>query len=146
MKPFPLALVGCGKAKAEEPRPARKLYTSGLFRLSFAYAQAQARQVFIVSAHHGLVHPEGTLFPYEGTLAQMTSERQQGWARGVVAQVEALASTHEERALLLLAGGTYAALLEEHLGRAGWRVEQPLRGLPIGKRLHWLSTETRRAA
>lgn len=144
MKPFPLALVGCGKAKAEEPRPASKLYTSGLFRLSFAYAQAQAARVFIASAHYGLICPEGTFSPYEGSLDQMTSERQVEWARGVVAQVEALASTREERALLLLAGGTYAALLDEHLGRAGWRVEQPLRGLPIGKRLHWLST--RRAA
>ena len=135
---FPLALVGCGKAKASSPQPARWLYTSTLFRLSLAHAEVTAERVWIVSALHGLVDPHEELSPYALALGELSPEVQQGWARGVVEQ---LGEGHERR-VLLLAGGAYALLLGAALGLAGWVVEAPLAGLSIGRRLRWLAQHT----
>lgn len=139
---FPLALVGCGKAKAASPQPARLLYTSTLFRLSLAHAEASAERVWIVSALHGLVDPDEILSPYALALGELSLEVQRGWALGVTCYVTELFGPSEGRRVLLLAGGAYALLLGASLARAGWSVEQPLRGLSIGRRLHWLVQHT----
>lgn len=145
---FPLALVGCGKAKAPDPQPARLLYTSTLFRLSLAHAEAAAERVWIVSALHGLVDPDETISPYALALGELSPEVQRIWALGVTSAVAELLGPSEGRRVLLLAGGAYALLLGASLDRAGWQVEQPLRGLSIGRRLHWLARQapTRGAA
>lgn len=135
---FPLALVGCGKAKAASPQPARLLYTSTLFRLSLAHAEAVAARVWIVSALHGLVDPNEQISPYALALGELSPEVQRSWALGVTGYVSELLGASEGRRVLLLAGGAYA-LLGASLARAGWQVEQPLRGLSIGRRLQWLA-------
>lgn len=133
--PFALALVGCGKAKARVACAARDLYTSALFRLSLAHAESQASRVRIVSALHGLVDPDEVLHPYALALGELTPEAQRSWTAEIAGQLGA----GEGRSLLLLAGGTYALRLEGPLRAAGWRVELPLRGLSVGRRLRWLS-------
>lgn len=142
LRPFPLALVGCGKAKAPSPRPARRLYTSTLFRLSLEHAEAQAARVWIVSALHGLVDPGEEIFPYALALGELEPSVQRAWGQAIAGNLE----PGEGRSLLLLAGGAYAAELRHSLAARGWLLEEPLRGLSVCRRLHWLAQQLHRAA
>jgi hypothetical protein len=135
MAPYALALVGCGRAKRSYRCPARYLYASSLFRLSLAYAEAHAPRVWIVSAMHGLVHPDAHLSPYNYELAQMHADSRAVWAPHIVASL----GPSEGRRVLLLAAGLYARLLGTSLRLEGWEVEEPLAGLTLFERNTWLA-------
>ncbi len=64
-----ITLVACSAAKAKEPKRARSLYTSDWFRKARSYAEAREAVCgdpwFILSAEHGLVHPDTELAPYD---------------------------------------------------------------------------------
>jgi hypothetical protein len=66
-----LALVSCVKRKASGPRPAKDLYVSPLFRALRTYAETSSDTWYILSAEHGLLHPETVVAPYERTLMRM---------------------------------------------------------------------------
>ncbi|MGZ5227486.1 MAG: DUF6884 domain-containing protein [Burkholderiales bacterium] len=51
-------LVSCVSRKAGMPLPARALYTSDLFRKVRAFVERAGGPWFILSAEHGLVHPD----------------------------------------------------------------------------------------
>ena len=130
-----IGLVSCSSAKLDRAAPARELYTSTLFRLSLAYAEATCERVYVLSAMHGLVELHRELEPYDFTLR--TRAGAEVWAIGVAGE---LALLHGPRAeLLLLAGARYCDPLTRELelryGFARARMHQPLRGLQIGERL-----------
>lgn len=137
MSAVSFAIVGCAKRKGAAPAPARDLYTSSLFRLSLAFAEAHAPRVLIASAYYGLLAPSTVIEPYDQQLSDLSPEQQRAWAVRLVAELGP--RSNDPRPALLLAGGLYARLLQEELVRAGWEVEAPLAGLQIGQRLHWLS-------
>jgi hypothetical protein len=60
-----VGLVGCAARKLQGPAPARELYVSQLFRKASAYAEATCDRWYILSAKHGLVHPDTVLEPYD---------------------------------------------------------------------------------
>ncbi len=123
-----IGLVSCGKGKLVHAAPARRLYTSTLFRLASAYAEAKFDRWFILSAKHGLVHPDTVLEPYE---QRLTKAEGKGWAVKVAAQI--VEAGEGEAALFVLAGEDYVGPLAEVV-----EVHVPLDGLQIGERLSWL--------
>ena len=140
-----VALIGCGKAKLDHEAPARELYTSNLFRLSVAWAERHCDAWYVVSARYGLVEPDTVLRPYDYSLAEMRVSELEAWTSRVVSML-----AHHERAarVVLLAGGRYRQLagtmrwsmhpaVNFHRGAVA-AVEEPLEGLGIGRRLHWL--------
>jgi hypothetical protein len=132
-----VALVSCVKSKRAAASPARDLYTSHLFRGLRAYAEARADAWYILSAQHGLVHPDAVIGPYEKTLGAMPKRDRTVWAHRVQAQlIEILPSGAE---LILLAGLRYREGLESFLRKHGFSVSIPMEGLAIGKQLQWLN-------
>lgn len=131
-----IALVSCVKAKRPVPSPAGDLYTSPLFRGLRHYATSLADRWFILSAEHGLLHPEHVVAPYERTLVGMPSIDRRRWAERVLVQL--LPALPAGAEVLILAGMTYREFLVPELRRHGHVVLIPMEGLAIGKQLQFL--------
>lgn len=123
-----VVLIGCCKEKGEAPAPARELYRSDLFRKSLSVAEKMGDQVLILSAEHGVVHPDQVLAPYDTTLRSFDPARLAEWKERVAAQLAEATGGARVR-LVLLAGELYRPAVE---------VETPLAGMGIGARLGWL--------
>jgi hypothetical protein len=131
-----IALVSCVKAKRPSAAPAGDLYISQLFRALLANAEATADHWYILSAKHGLVHPDQVLAPYEQTLNRMPKRERVAWADAVWADLLKVLPADAE--VVFLAGARYREGLEDRLREHGFAVTVPLEGLGIGKQLQRL--------
>ena len=69
MRQRTIVLISCVKKKASQPRPARELYISDLFRKSLKYAQSLSPDaIYILSAKYGLLSLDTVIEPYDVTL------------------------------------------------------------------------------
>jgi hypothetical protein len=103
-----IALVSCVKTKVAEPMPAKDLYVSPLFRGMRRYAEATADAWFILSAEHGVLHPDQIVAPYEKTLSKMPATQRRAWADRVVTELDDALQPLPAQ-LLVLAGVLYRA-------------------------------------
>jgi hypothetical protein len=125
-----IGLIACTKSKLNRPAPARELYSaSDLFSKAAAYCDAYLDGWFVLSAKYGLVEPDRIIAPYDMTLKTMPSPERRLWGTQVAQQLRQLG----EVALEAHAGAAYVRPLLE----AGVVLEEPLRGLAIGKRKRW---------
>lgn len=62
------ALLGCGKAKAPGPRPAREKYTSDYFRQKREWAEANCERWWVLSAKFGAINPDREIDDYDVTI------------------------------------------------------------------------------
>jgi hypothetical protein len=136
-----IALVGCARAKRPAPAPAGDLYVSDLFRKSRAYAKQCADRWFILSAEHGLLHPEQVVSPYDRGLKNMSAVERAAWASRVLEALEAVLVGADR--VVILAGKHYYERLVPALRERGVEVVLPLEGMGIGSRLAWLARHTR---
>ncbi|WDS38283.1 hypothetical protein TMCBR3_gp035c [Caulobacter phage TMCBR3] len=135
----PLHLIACSSTKAAAPCAAKDLYDGHLFRLAREYVEAIGAPWRILSAKHGLVHPDTILAPYEQSLNDTTLVQKNEWAHGVAAQLEAegLISEDGQPLVVFLAGRNYRMFLENLIaGRAC--CDTPMAGLGIGQQKAWL--------
>jgi hypothetical protein len=128
-----IVLVACCGKKLPYAAPARDLYQSELFRKSRRYAEQNGDQWLILSALHGVVHPDTTVEPYDLTLNDMGAEARREWSAKVAAQLLG----HQNDQLTVLAGSAYC----------GWlnlfpNVTRPMEGLGIGQQLAYLLSTT----
>lgn len=106
---YSVGLVGCVSQKLRRPAPARELYVSQLFKKASAYAEETCDRWYILSAKHGLVHPDDVREPYDvklGTNAR-TSPPIHQWAATVREQLTAELAGVENLKLVVLAGEQY---------------------------------------
>jgi hypothetical protein len=136
-----IALVGCARAKRPAPAPAGDLYVSDLFRKSRAYAKQCADRWFILSAEHGLLHPEQVVPPYDRELKNLSAVERAAWAARVLQALEAVLVGADR--VVILAGKHYYERLVPALRERGLEVVLPLEGMGIGSRLAWLARHTR---
>ncbi len=135
-----LALLSCTKKKAPAPCPAEDLYApSSFFRKAYALARRGARDTFILSAKHGLVHPGDVIAPYEQTLADSGRAERRAWALGVHRQLTARTEYREARTILWFAGEAYRQDLMPLVVGDGKRCVVPMEGLAQGEQLAWLT-------
>lgn len=139
----PVYLVACAKTKARTASAARALYRSPWFTKARAYVEATGSPWFILSAEHGLVHPDTVLGPYERTLVGMDRAARLAWAREVHGQllVRRLLPPFVSR-VVFLAGEAYCDPLADWIsvrGRCPETVEVPMQGLGLGQQLAWLT-------
>ncbi len=136
-----LVLVSCVKSKVDHPAPAKDLYLrSAWFRKARTFAEAKAKQWFILSAAHGLLHPDTVIEPYDATLNGTGLEQRSAWAHMVKKQ---LTERERERELcgnrvIVLAGLNYRRGLISPLEKMYGSVEVPMEGLMMGQQLSWL--------
>jgi len=134
-------LISCVSSKLDRPAPARELYVSDLFRKARAYAEASGQAWFVLSAEHGLVHPDTIVAPYEKTLNAMPVSERRAWADRVLVALEPHLQDVER--VVFLAGKRYREFLEGPLSRRVL-VEVPMAGLGIGRQLQWLTRHLER--
>lgn len=132
-----LVLVSCVKTKRAIACHVRDLYTSTWFRKAKAYVERMGIPWLILSAEHGLVHPDQLLEPYERRLKDMGAQQRREWARRVMDQFHVLAP--RVRRCVILAGQGYREFLVPRLETSGVSIEIPLEGLTQGRQLSWLS-------
>lgn len=124
-----VTLVACAATKLDRPAPARELYRSDLFAKSSAYAQ-RLGEWYILSAAHGLVHPDTVLEPYDITLNDMTRDERMTWSCKVARQLRQR-NIQADRCVVL-AGRSYRDLIMGALRLRFAEVVVPLEGLGIG--------------
>ncbi len=117
-----LVLVGCGAAKRDEAVEARNLYTSNYFALKRRYAE-RSGEWRVLSAEHGLVHPETVLEPYDTVVDDLDTEETEAWAEDVTDDLRELVDAVDE--VVVLAGASYIDPLREFFSRADVRVRYP---------------------
>ncbi|MDQ0864970.1 hypothetical protein QF036_002551 [Arthrobacter globiformis] len=62
---YTVDLVGCASQKLRRPAPARELYVSQLFNKAAASAEQTCDRWYVLSAKHGLLHPDAILEPHD---------------------------------------------------------------------------------
>jgi hypothetical protein len=126
-----IVLIACVGRKLQHQAPAKELYTSQLFKSSYRYAKTlQPDKIFILSAQHGLVHPDKIIAPYNKTLNTMPITLRKEWANQVKTDLMQQTQLEQDR-FIFLAGKKYREHLTPHMKR----YEVPLEGLGIGKQL-----------
>ena len=130
-------LVSCVSIKSEHPCPAGMLYRSPWFEKARAYVIDQGGPWYILSAEHGLVHPDTVIEPYERTLNTMGVHARRAWAERVKGQIRNEAFSPE--LFVVLAGQRYREFLLDFLKGRSQSVVVPMEGLGIGHQLRWLT-------
>ena len=130
-------LVSCVSIKNENPCPAGTLYRSPWFEKARAYVLTQGGPWYILSAEHGLVHPDTVIEPYDRTLNTMGVDDRRAWAERVKDQVRRQGLSPER--FVVLAGQRYREFLLDFLNGRSESVVVPMEGLGIGQQLRWLN-------
>lgn len=133
-----IGLVSCVKTKRDEPTVPKDLYTSSYFQKMRAYAERYHDDWLILSAKHGLLHPDGEpIEPYDETLSGAKVARKRGWADRVAEQLDEEGLLSEDVTLVLHAGKDYYEKLLPLIEDSGVSVEIPTEGLGIGDTEAW---------
>ena len=69
-----IVLTQCVGSKRNQPCEAQQLYQSLLFDAQRQYAKCMGDRWYILSAEHGLVHPETVLEPYDTFIGGVYTE------------------------------------------------------------------------
>lgn len=131
-----IALVSCSGPKLEQAAPARRLYTSQLFRSTLALAERRHDVVYVISAKHELVTLDQVIEPYDRTMADVAKEWRTVWGVRVWGSIQ-LRHQHVDRQVFIYAGKDYV----QPIRRAGFHqatFHEPLAKMQIGQRLQWL--------
>jgi hypothetical protein len=123
-----IVLVACCGKKLPFAAPAKELYQSELFRKSRAYAEQNGDKWLILSALHGVIHPDATIEPYDVTLNDMSAQARREWSAKVAGQL----SEYRDAQMTVLAGQNYCGWMD------GFNVARPMEGLGIGQQLAFL--------
>jgi hypothetical protein len=139
-----IGLVGCVATKANEPRPARDLYISPLFRGRRTYVERTCERWFILSAKHGLVSPERVLEPYDETLRGISAQARRRWSQGVLAKLQRSVGHLGGHTFEIHAGVDYRNFgLVAGLHAKGAKVDIPTEGLRQGEQLAFYNAGAR---
>ena len=132
-------LVSCVRLKGPTPAAAKDLYISDWFRKARAYVERTGQPWCILSAEHGLLHPDTVLAPYDKTLRTMPIDQRRAWAQGVLVDIER--SLGDVESIVLLTSRRYREFLDPALRERGFSVQVPLKGLRIGEQLSWFKQQ-----
>lgn len=142
-----VALVACSKTKRQEPNmPAKRLYTSPLFKKSLRLACLTHADVLILSAKHGILDTGDLIDPYDRTLRKMDHAEHCLWAHLVDEQLRSRYSPehsllHADVEFTVFGGEAYWCLLRTSMkAKCAW--PDGLGG--IGGVMHWLDEQIQR--
>jgi len=130
-------LLGCVKLKASTPQKAKDLYVSDLFGKRRRYAEQRGLAWFVLSAEHGLLHPDDWVAPYDVELKTQPASYRKAWGAWVIERLRRELGELRGVRLELHAGDAYADALVEPATAAGATLIRPLQGLRQGEQLAW---------
>jgi uncharacterized protein DUF6884 len=131
-----IGFVSCSKTKAEQIAPAAALYESPLFRKSLLAALDSSKKVYILSAKHGVLPLDAIVEPYDVTLKALVRSERDRWAETTSKQLTEFLKPGD--LVRLYCGEEYAAPLRGYIKLLGCRIDEPLFGRSLGKRLQLL--------
>ncbi|MGJ8641785.1 MAG: DUF6884 domain-containing protein [Luteolibacter sp.] len=134
-----LYLVSCVAGKQAQSSAAKDLYTSAWFKKARAFVEKHDGQWRILSAEHGLVHPDTEIAPYERTLNNMGVRDRKVWAGEVIKHLLPLLKEFDR--VVIVAGKRYREFLLADIRSKVKSIQIPMEGLPIGKQLAWFKNE-----
>jgi len=126
-------LVQCVNSKRDTEAPAKDLYDSTYFDVMRRYTEATQDNWRILSAKHGLIHPETKVEPYDEF---GLSDKQ---AASIATTLANTGINHVE----IIAGKKYTNPLTPELEQHGIDVSEVCRGMRIGERVKWLQDKCR---
>lgn len=121
--------IACSATKLDRAAPACDLYQGQAFKAARHIAEQNRADYWILSAKHGLIHPDTMTAPYDDYLGAMTTAQRRTWGAMVCQQIEA--ANLAGKPATILAGKHYAAPIA-HLFPT---LDLPLAGLGIGQQL-----------
>ena len=124
--------IACSATKLPHPAPAADLYQGQAFKAAREVARLHGCAFWILSAKHGLIHPDTITDPYDEYLASMKPAQRKTWGLMVCEQIKA-AHLDAEPATIL-AGKHYA----DPIAHLFPTLSRPLAGLGIGQQLRKL--------
>jgi len=126
-------LIQCVSSKRDKRLPAKDLYDSVYFDAMKRYAEASDDDYRILSAKHGLLHPEVEIDPYDEF--GLSDEQ----AASIATTLATAGINHVE----VIAGRKYTNPLTPELEEHGIDVLELCRGMRIGERVEWLQNKCR---
>ena len=133
-----IGLIGCVRGKAGGARAAKDLYVSALFSGRRSYVEQSCDQWWILSAEHGLVHPDDVLGPYDVTLKDAGRTARRVWSTRVLTAINDRAGPGPGDVFEIHAGAEYRDFgLVDGLRSRGCVVEIPTHGMGIGHQLRF---------
>ena len=139
-----IGLVGCVKQKAEAPAPAKELYQSTLFLGRRRFVERTCDEWWILSAEHGLVHPDDLLAPYDLALKSLGQPARRRWSRDVIDPIDRRIGPQAGDVVEFHAGAEYRDFgVEAALVDQGCIIENPTAGMRIGSQLHFYAQQSR---
>lgn len=116
---------------------AREMYTSSLFKKMMCYALSlEPKDIFILSALHGLLFLDEVISPYEKTLKNMGEQEKRAWAKRVLTSLSERCDLQNDQ-FVILAGAPYRKYLTPEL----LEYSVPMEGLAFGQQLKWLGEQ-----
>lgn len=106
-----IGLVSCTRAKVDHETTAKDLYRG----LSFISARAIVEEIcdewFILSAKHGLLHPNRLIGPYDVDLREFHRDDLDAWTSDVLTELVAWRVTHAPIKVTIIAADVYVEQL-----------------------------------
>ncbi|MBI9071379.1 MAG: hypothetical protein JEY94_07255 [Melioribacteraceae bacterium] len=134
-----IVLISCVSKKLENKSKAKDLYISPLFKKNLEYALSlNPDHIFILSAKYGLTGLNKEVEPYDKTLNKMSSIEIKDWAKSTLNQLREITNLENDE-FIFLAGNNYRKYLLPEI--KNYKV--PMKGLPIGKQLQWLTIKNK---
>lgn len=127
-----VGIVGCSRTKRQGTHPARELYTGALFRKALDLSLHLHDRTVIVSALHGVIHPDHVLEAYDYSMSDMSPAERVQWGMSV-----AWALPHADT-YVAYCGSAYLAAFAPFVSTP---LIRPMQGMGIGQQLHHLSEE-----
>ena len=133
-----IGLVGCVKKKTVVPRTAKDLYLSALFLGRRSYVERSCGEWWILSAKHGLVHPDEVLAPYDVTLKDASRPARKDWSEQLLSTIGKRIRPEPGDVFEIHAGAEYREFgLLDGLRDRGCVVEIPTERMRIGEQLRF---------
>ena len=133
-----IGLVGCVKKKVDVSRVAKDLYVSTLFVGRRSYVERSSDEWWVLSAKHGLVHPDEVLAPYNVTLKDADRLARRSWSNQLLLVIDERIQPRRGDVFEIHAGAEYREFgLLDGLRDRGCVVEIPTEGMPFGVQLRF---------
>ena len=117
--------------------PARELYAaSALFRKTLKYAeQLKPDKIFILSDKYHVVELDELRGKYEKDLRKESLQERKKWAQNTLKKLQKKGCQLEKDTFIFLTGEIHY----ENLISSMKNHQEPMKGLKIGEKLHWLN-------
>jgi hypothetical protein len=131
-----LGLVGDVKTMQVHPVAARDLFLSPLFEARRRYVERHCDVWYILSARHGLLHPDQVVGPYRGMLSLHSRPTKEKWAARVLWQLDHAWDYWKDTVVEIHAGADFRNFgLTDGLVDRGAKFEVPAEHLTGGGQL-----------